>query len=220
MRKVLLALITIMGLVYIFLIPEEPVGIKIAFKLVPMMLIILYAATNTSLVTPLYKKIVLIGLAVSMVADAAIYWFMAGLATFFFAHVFYIAAFRTARRQSVPLIAAIPLILYGIFMVFWIAVPQIASGEMVLGVAIVAYMAVILLMGWEAIRTRLPLVIIGALLFICSDSFLAINRFVTPLPGRDALVMITYYAAQVFFAASIGSRYVKVGPEKEATIPR
>ncbi|WP_052245856.1 lysoplasmalogenase [Sporosarcina sp. ZBG7A] len=220
MSKVLLALITIMGLVYIFLIPEEPVGIKIAFKLVPMTLIILYAATNTSLVTPLYKKIVLIGLAVSMVADAAIYWFMAGLATFLVAHLFYIAAFRTARRKSVPLIAAIPLILYGIFMVFWIAVPQIASGEVVLGVAIIAYMGVILLMGWEAIRTRLPLVIIGALLFICSDSFLAIDRFVTPLPGRDALVMITYYAAQVFFAASIGRQYVKLGPDKEATIPR
>lgn len=220
MRKVLLALITIMGLVYIFLIPEEPVGIKIAFKLVPMMLIILYAATNTSLVTPLYKKIVLIGLTVSMVADAAIYWFMAGLATFFVAHLFYIAAFRTARRKSVPLIAAIPLILYGIFMVFWIAVPQIASGEVVLGVAIIAYMGVILMMGWEAIRTRLPLVIIGALLFICSDSFLAIDRFVTPLPGRDALVMITYYAAQVFFAASIGSQFVKRSPDKEKTIPR
>lgn len=209
-----------MGLVYIFLIPEEPVGIKIAFKLVPMTLIILYAATNTSLVTPLYKKIVLIGLAVSMVADAAIYWFMAGLATFLVAHLFYIAAFRTASRKSVPLIAAIPLILYGIFMVFWIAVPQIASGEVVLGVAIIAYMGVILLMGWEAIRTRLPLVIIGALLFICSDSFLAIDRFVTPLPGRDALVMITYYAAQVFFAASIGRQYVKLVPDKEATIPR
>ncbi|WP_025783362.1 lysoplasmalogenase [Sporosarcina sp. D27] len=219
MRKVLLALITIMGLVYIFLIPEEPVGIKIAMKLVPMMLIILYAARNTSLVSPLYKKIVLIGLAVSMVADAAIYWFMAGLATFLVAHLFYIAAFRTARRKSVPLIAAIPLILYGIFMVFWIAVPQIASGEVVLGVAIIAYMGVILLMGWEAIRTRLPLVIIGALLFICSDSFLAIDRFVTPLPGRDALVMITYYAAQVFFAASIGSQYVKLSPDKEKTIP-
>lgn len=220
MRKVLLALITIMGLVYIFLIPEEPVGIKIVFKLVPMMLIILYAATNTSLVSPLYKKIVLIGLTVSMVADAAIYWFMAGLATFFVAHLFYIAAFRTARRKSVPLFAAIPLILYGVFMVFWIAVPQIASGEVVLGVAIIAYMGVILLMGWESIRTRLPLVIIGALLFICSDSFLAIDRFVTPLPGRDALVMITYYAAQVFLAASIGSQFVKLSQDKEKTIPR
>ncbi|MGG0644610.1 lysoplasmalogenase [Sporosarcina gallistercoris] len=220
MRKALLALITIMGFVYIFLIPEELLGAKIVFKLVPMTLIILYAATNTSLVSPLYKKIVVIGLAISMVADAAIYWFMAGLATFFVAHLFYIAAFRSARRKSVPLIAAIPLVLYGLFMAYWIAFPQIGSGDVVLGVAIIAYMAVILLMGWEAIRTRLPLVIIGAFLFICSDSFLAIDRFVTPLPARDALVMVTYYAAQVFFAASIGSQFVKLSPDKEKTISR
>ncbi|WOV83082.1 hypothetical protein PGH26_09060 [Sporosarcina jeotgali] len=77
MRNVLLAVITIMGLVYIFLIPEEPVGFKIAMKLVPMMLIIMYAASNMSLVSAYYKKVILMGLVISMVADAAIYWFMA-----------------------------------------------------------------------------------------------------------------------------------------------
>lgn len=208
MRKVLLSVIIIMGLVYIFLIPEEPVVFKIAMKLVPMMLIIMFAASNRSLVSAHYKKVILMGLVISMVADAAIYWFMAGLAAFFVAHLFYITAFRTARRQSVPLLAAILLILYGLFIVVWIAVPQILSGELVLGLAIIAYIAVILIMGWEAIRTRLPLVIIGAILFICSDSFLAIDRFVTPLPAREALVMITYYAAQVFFAASIGDQQI------------
>ncbi|MBD7908038.1 lysoplasmalogenase [Sporosarcina gallistercoris] len=206
MRKVLLTLIGVMGFIYIFLIPEDPVGMKIAMKLVPMILIILYGALNKSLISPLYKRTVLIGLSVCMIADAAIYWFMAGLATFLVGHLFYIAAFRKASRKPVPLIAAVPLLFYGLFMAVWIAVPQLVSGELFLSVAIIAYMAVILLMGWEAIRTRLPLVITGALLFICSDSLLAIDRFVTPLPARDALVMITYYAAQTFIAASIGSR--------------
>ncbi len=207
MRKVLLALITIMGLVYIFLIPHEPVGLKIAMKLIPMLLIIVYAATNMSYVSPRYKKIIVVGLIVSMVADGVIYWFMAGLVTFFIAHILYVVAFRTASRKSVPLVAAIPLLLYGMLMIVWIAGPQLVSGEVVLGVAIIAYITVITLMGWMAIRTRLPLVIIGALLFIASDSFLAIDRFVVALPAREALVMITYYAAQVFFAASISSRF-------------
>lgn len=207
MRKVLLALIAIMGLVYIFLIPHEPVGVKIAMKLVPMLLIIVYAATSTSRVSPRYKKIIVVGLIVSMVADGVIYWFMAGLVTFFIAHVLYVVAFKTASRKSVPLVAAIPLLLYGVLMVVWIAGPQLISGEVVLGIAIIAYITVITLMGWMAIRTRLPLVIIGALLFIASDSFLAIDRFVMELPAREALVMVTYYAAQVFFAASIGSRF-------------
>lgn len=192
-----------MGFIYIFLIPEEPVGVKIAMKLVPMMLIILYGILTKSVVSSLYKRIILAGLAVSMIADGVIYWFMAGLATFFVAHILYIQAFRTERRKPVPVPVAVLLILYGLFMVFWIAWPQIAKGEVVLGVAIIAYIMVILVMGWEAIRTRMPFAITGALLFICSDSFLAIDRFVTPLPSRDALVMITYYAAQIFIAASI-----------------
>ena len=196
-----------MGLVYIFLIPHEPVGLKIAMKLIPMLLIIVYAATNMSYVSPRYKKIIVVGLIVSMVADGVIYWFMAGLVTFFIAHILYVVAFRTASRKSVPLVAAIPLLLYGMLMIVWIAGPQLVSGEVVLGVAIIAYITVITLMGWMAIRTRLPLVIIGALLFIASDSFLAIDRFFVALPAREALVMITYYAAQVFFAASISSRF-------------
>lgn len=213
MHKVLLALITMMGLVYIFLIPDEPVGGKIAMKLVPMLLIILYAATNTSFVTPLYKRIILAGLVVSMVADAVIYWFMAGLVTFFIAHLLYIIAFQTASRKSVPLFAAIPLLLYGILMIVWIAWPQLVSGEVIMGLAIIMYIVVITLMGWMAIRTRLLLVIMGAFLFIASDSILAIDRFVMTLPAREVLVMGTYYAAQVCFAASVGTKYI--GKEKK-----
>lgn len=207
MRKVLLALIAVMGLVYIFFIPHEPVGVKIAMKLVPMLLIIIYAATMPPRVSPLYKKIVLAGLIVSMVADGVIYWFMAGLVTFFVAHIVYVVAFKSASRKRVPLVVAIPLLVYGVLMAFWIAGPQLLSGEAVLGAAIIAYITVITLMGWMAIRTRLPLVIIGALLFIASDSFLAIDRFVVALPAREALVMVTYYAAQICFAASIGRRF-------------
>ncbi|WP_153732132.1 lysoplasmalogenase [Sporosarcina obsidiansis] len=207
MRKILIGLIVLMGFVYIFLIPAEPVGMKNAMKLVPMMLIILYGALSISSISPLYKRTILAGLFVLMIADGVIYWFMAGLATFFVAHLLYIQAFRKESRKSVPVFVAIPLILYGLFMAVWIAGPQMASGEIVLGVAIIAYIVVILIMGWEAIRTRFPLAITAAFLFICSDSFLAIDRFVIPLPARDALVMITYYAAQVFLAASIRSQF-------------
>ncbi|WP_301107382.1 lysoplasmalogenase [Sporosarcina sp.] len=206
MRKILVGLIILTGFIYIFFIPEEPIGLKIALKLVPMMLIILYGVMTDSIVSPLYKRIIVAGLTVSMIADGVIYWFMAGLVTFFVAHILYIQAFRTERRKPVPLPVAVPLLLYGLFMVFWIAWPQIAKGEVILGAAIVAYILIILIMGWEAVRTRMPLAITGALLFICSDSFLAIDRFVTPLPAREALVMITYYAAQIFIAASICSK--------------
>jgi uncharacterized membrane protein YhhN len=144
-----------------------------------------------------------------MIADGVIYWFMAGLITFFIGHLFYILAFKSASRKRVPIWAAVLLVLYGAAMAIWIAGSQFAVGESILGAAIIAYIAVILTMGWMAIRTRMPLAITGALLFMFSDSVLAIDRFVLEIPYRDAFVMVTYYAAQVFIAASIGSRVVK-----------
>lgn len=208
-RKLLLTTIIVMGIIYIFFIPHDPVGFKILMKLIPMALIILYAVTTNSTVSARYKQIILLGLFVCVIADGVIYWFLAGLVTFFIGHIFYIFAFRHESRKPVPLWAAILLILYGIIMAIWIAGSQFSTGDYILGGAIIAYIFIILLMGWMAIRSRLKLAITGALLFMFSDSVLAIDRFVYELPGREALVMLTYYAAQVFIAASISSRVVK-----------
>lgn len=206
MRNIILTASILMGAIYIFFIPQDPVGFKIFMKLVPMALIITFAAITLPFVSREYKRIVIAGLTVCMVADGVIYWFMAGLITFFIGHIFYIYAFKRESRGPIPKWAAILLLLYGAFMAVWIAGSQFANGESILGVAIIAYIAIILTMGWMAIRTQLKLAIIGALLFIFSDSVLAIDRFVVDIPYRDAFVMVTYYAAQVFIAASIGSR--------------
>jgi alkenylglycerophosphocholine hydrolase len=208
-RTLLVAAIAIMGIIYIFFIPSEPVGFKIFMKLIPMLLIILFAIGTRFLLPRTYKQIIITGLIICMIADGVIYWFLAGLITFFIGHVFYIFAFCHVLRRAIPKWTATLLLLYGAGMAYWIAGSQFRIGEYFLGIAILAYVSIILLMGWMAIRTRLPLAIIGALLFIFSDSVLAIDRFVYDIPYRDAFVMITYYAAQVFIAASVGSRVVK-----------
>lgn len=198
-----------MGALYIFIIPPDPVGFKIFMKLIPMALIIMFAAMTPSLISQNYKRAVIAGLFICMIADGVIYWFMAGLITFFIGHLFYIFAFKSASQNSVPKWVASLLLLYGVAMALWIAGSQFAIGESILGMAILAYIAVILTMGWMAIRTGMGLAITGAMLFMFSDSVLAIDRFVLEIPYRDAFVMVTYYAAQVFLAASIGSRIVK-----------
>lgn len=209
LRNLLIPAIAVIGVIYIFFIPHEPVGIKIMMKLIPMALIILFALLTKPTFSTTYKNILVVGLFVCMIADGVIYWFMAGLITFFIGHIFYIFAFRHASRAPIPKWAATLLLLYGASMAIWIAGSQFIEGETILGLAIIAYVLVILTMGWMAIRTQLPLAIIGALLFIFSDSVLAIDRFVFDIPYRDAFVMITYYSAQVCIAASIGSRVVK-----------
>lgn len=218
LRTLLLAGITIMATIYIFFIPSEPTSFKIFMKLIPMALIILYAIRTRSFLPPNYKRIIIAGIFVCMIADGVIYWFLAGLLTFFIGHIFYIFAFSLIVRDAMPKWTAALLLLYGALMASWIAGSQFQSGEYTLGIAIIAYISIILLMGWMAIRTRLPLAIIGALLFIFSDSVLAIDRFVYDVPYRDAFVMVSYYAAQLFIAASIGSRVVNYSVNRKNLI--
>ncbi len=217
-RFLLIAAITVMGTIYIFFIPAEPVGFKILMKLIPMALLILFALVNKPQVSQTYKRIIVVGLFVCMIADGVIYWFIPGLITFFIGHIFYIFAFRHAARKSVPLWSAVLLLIYAAIMAIWISGSQFIEGEIILGIAILAYIIIISMMGWMAIRTRLPLAIIGALLFIFSDSILAIDRFIFDFPYRDAFVMISYYAAQLFIAASIGSRFVKYSVNRKSLI--
>lgn len=201
--------IILFGFLYIFFIPPEPILFKMFMKVIPMALIIVLAFQTKTLLPSVYKKWILFGLAVCMIADAVIYWFLPGLITFFIGHILYIVAFQHIWQRQIPKWVAALLLLYGVFMAIWLVGAQIKNNETILAFAILAYIIVILIMGWHAMATRLPLAIIGALLFIISDSFLAIDRFIEPLPYRDALVMITYYTAQLFIAKSIGSRFLK-----------
>jgi uncharacterized membrane protein YhhN len=73
---------------------------------------------------------------------------------------------------------------------------------------VLAYLIVIATMGLLAAQSSLPIrwAVIGALLFIVSDSFIAINKFVTPLPMAGFLIMSTYYAAQLMLVNSLLAR--------------
>lgn len=208
-RKSLTISIIFFSVLYIFFIPAESEVFKIFMKIIPMALIITLAFQTETSLPKLYKKWILLGLTICMIADAVIYWFLPGLITFFIGHIIYIIAFQKIWHAQIPKWVAGLLLLYGILMAIWLVSTQLKIGETVLAFAILAYIAVILVMGWHAIASRLSFAIIGAVLFIISDSALAIDRFITPLPYRDALVMITYYAAQFFIAKSVGNHLIK-----------
>ena len=56
---------------------------------------------------------------------------------------------------------------------------------------------------WDQLRTRWALLaFIGALLFVLSDSILALNRFGEPFAASRALTLSTYYSAQWLIANS------------------
>lgn len=127
-------------------------------------------------------------------------FFIPGLVSFLLAHVCYIALLRSdapwlASRRA---LACISLVAAAMYALLWLGGLPTA-----LRLPVLAYVGVIATMAaqaWGRHRVlRNPaslLVAAGASLFMLSDSLLAINRFVQPLPWAAVGVLATYYAAQ------------------------
>ncbi|MEK4423861.1 lysoplasmalogenase [Solibacillus sp. FSL K6-1523] len=202
-RKVLISLFLIFGIYYVFFINSIDPSVVMLFKLIPMLLLITLAFM-TKLPTKLpYHWLISIGLIFCAIGDYTLQWFIVGLCFFLIGHIFYIFAFRTTNNAKPPLFVQILLGAYGLFMVVWIAGSVFKGGETILAIAVVAYMMVIFLMGLTSFRTGSPFAITGALLFIASDSVLAINKFMFDVAYSHQLIMFTYYGAQFFFMLSI-----------------
>ena len=123
--------------------------------------------------------------------------FVFGLGSFLIAHLVYIFLF-VRNRRSIPLgapriLLALLVLLYSIAVSSWL-LPSLET----LMVPVAIYMCAITAMVLSAILARFPnpWVVVGAILFLISDSLLAVNKFKSPIPFRDFLVWSTYYAGQ------------------------
>ena len=138
-------------------------------------------------------------------------WFIPGLASFLVAHLFYIALFRIGQPWFPSRRALVATLGFGAAMYLYV---WDGLADPVLKAAVAAYVTVIALMAAQAIGRAVVLrtvpataVAVGACIFMLSDSLIAINRFVTPLPLAGLWVLSTYYAAQlliVLHAAKAG----------------
>ncbi|MED3788136.1 lysoplasmalogenase [Peribacillus frigoritolerans] len=203
LMKCLPAAILITGLSYIFLIPEEPLIIKILFKVLPMLLILLYARTNVGR-RGRYQSLILLGLFFCMLGDGLLIWFVIGLSAFLIGHLFYISAFFGRWNFSWLRFATIlPISIYSTWISREMLHSLIEKGEHNLIIPVICYVTVISLMGWAAFMTGNAAAIIGGLLFMISDSILSWNKFIDDVAFSGPLIMLTYYAAQFCIANSI-----------------
>jgi uncharacterized membrane protein YhhN len=130
--------------------------------------------------------------------------FVPGLCAFLAAHLVYTALFATNRScwQSLKtprriLLIAVPV--YVFLISVWL-VPD--TGPLKIPVTI--YIFAITAMTIAALGSRFGWrVAAGALLFLASDSLLAIAKFNGPFPARDYLVWGTYYAAQYLIVTGV-----------------
>jgi len=141
-------------------------------------------------------------------------YFLLGLSAFLVAHLFYIIFFHTVRVKE-----------------------NIKSNLWFLGIVVIYYMALITLLSPYLGDKKLPVriygivisfmfmlalhmlfikhkiagrwMMMGALLFVVSDSVLAINKFYESFGGAGILIILTYGLAQLFIAEG-ASRYINM----------
>jgi uncharacterized membrane protein YhhN len=136
--------------------------------------------------------------------------FLGGLASFLLAHVLYVVLFASTGEAFLifaetwrPAAAVLMLLFVGVLLLrLW------ARIDATLRIPVAAYAAAILAMGISALTLPVPLVILGAALFMVSDGLLAAERFMlaAAAPHRawsGRAVWLLYYAAQLAITGGV-----------------
>lgn len=124
-------------------------------------------------------------------------FFVHGLASFLAAHLVYIWQFTAHRPRPyrLPLARRALAILVLVFVIGMLGVLGPNLGK--LAVPVLAYIGAITVMALAAVSLPgRPLVVAGAISFMLSDSLIALDKFVAPIPGVGPAIWITYAAAQ------------------------
>lgn len=138
-------------------------------------------------------------------------FFIAGLVSFLTGHVLYIICYRKFVRSGSGLTGpqrirfALPLVLAGTGLVT-VLFPHLGA----LQIPVMVYALVITLMAIQALfrygytnAKSFILVFAGAISFMISDSLLAINKFMQPLPLAGLAIMFTYILAQYLIVEGV-----------------
>lgn len=142
-------------------------------------------------------------------------FFLLGLVSFLTAHIFYIFIFGKESRMKGELSRVggtpsliLPFVVYGIVLLY-LVIPKL--DDLVVKIAIVVYATVILTMATQAFnrissvsRKSFIWVFLGAILFVLSDSMIAINKFViVDFDYARMAIMTTYIVAQAFIVKGV-----------------
>lgn len=161
------------------------------------------------------------GLVLSLLGDVLLIFqgqkalfFIGGLVSFLLAHVSYILYYLRSsdtiavKKINNKIIFVLLMIIYGV--VFYLLLYN-NLGE--LKVPVFVYTGVLIGMNIFALNRygkvndkSFKLIMIGAVCFALSDSLLALNKFLLPIPLAGVWIMATYAAAQYFITQGVLSK--------------
>lgn len=175
---------------------------SIEFVAKPAVMIALVAvALALDPVSDTARVLLVIGLVASTAGDVFLMLprdlFVAGLASFLIAHLFYIVALAVLGIGigSTAMGGVVMLVVLGL--VGRRVVEGAARVDRALLAPVTAYMIVLATMVAFAIGTGRVFAIVGAVAFAASDTILGWTRFVGDLPRSRTVVMITYHLGQM-----------------------
>jgi uncharacterized membrane protein YhhN len=192
----------------LFCIYQQAASLRLITK--PLLVVVLFAylfIQTRNTVSP-YKKWILLALLFSWIGDVALLfeshdslYFLIGLGSFLMAHIFYSIFFQIIRikeRISSKPILLLPVILYYSILLNILS-PYLNEMKLpvrVYGLVISFMLLLALHLYTLAYQKAGWWMLIGAVLFISSDSVLAIHKFYAPVYGAGIIIMATYGIAQ------------------------
>jgi uncharacterized membrane protein YhhN len=181
--------------------------------LLPFLLYLVYTFKNFPT-----KKILLLALTFSWLGDIILMftdkgelYFIFGLVAFLISHLLYIVVFNKQLKTEISKNKSVLLLGIGVILVYLSVMLSLllpSLGE--LKIPVILYATVISAMLLFAFKGSLHwqnpannYILLGAIIFVASDSILAINKFYTTLPLASFWIMITYLTAQFCITSGI-----------------
>jgi len=195
------------ALAYFLSLPLEPYAGIVVVKGAAVFLLALIAWRQLKSTN---GRLLALGLLISSVGDVflridGVGLFVQGLASFLIAHLCYVAIFvrltgRPLSLSGLKKISIVLLLIYGVALAGWL-VPHLGAYTapvMVYAVAITAMGVTSVMAGFSR-----PWVALGAVLFILSDSAIAIDKFLFSVEGIGYFIWPSYYIGQLLIMTGI-----------------
>ncbi|NPA45055.1 MAG: lysoplasmalogenase [Chlorobi bacterium] len=194
MKKFLLTLFVIAGLLFCYAVYIDNDVFRAIFKPLPLIALLILLKPNTK-----YNKLIFIGFIFSLLGDVFLMnivdKFIFGLASFLIAHIFYIIAF-SKRNNQLNILSSLPFYAVAGILIFYFY-PHLGD----LTIPVIIYILVIITMVWRAFLQRnfnnvAIYAFVGASLFAISDTNIAFTKFIQDYDYSKIVTIILYWTAQ------------------------
>lgn len=194
-------------------------GIIVKALIIPILMLIYFSYIRQSVNG--FHRMIMAALVFSWGGDVLLQFtsfketfFLAGLGSFLVAQLMYLIAFFSTPGGNKVLIGCkawllLPVIAYGTGLLYylWDGLGEMMVPVLVYAIVILTMLSAALNRTGKVDRLSYMLVLIGAVLFVLSDSMIAINKFKLSFPLARIAIMSTYISAQYLIITGCLKQY-------------